>query len=127
MSTINHTEIQQAMYWLLNASIGLSSKCLMATLLNGRKVDGREWDTTFHPHDPGDLSRCIALLENVPSFRTKLDIMKNVSPYWAVLVEHWDELESLLSEEHTHITSKAPKTYARMQELFRPIELRHTR
>lgn len=123
----NQIEIQHAMYWLLNANIGLSSKCLMATLLNGGKVEGREWDTTFHPHDPSDLSRCIALLDNVPSFRTKLDIMKSISPYWAVLVENWAELETLLREEKTHITAKAPETYARMQELFKSIELGHTK
>ena len=34
------TEIQKAMYWLLNGNTGMSSECLMATMLNGGPVEG---------------------------------------------------------------------------------------
>lgn len=114
------TEIQQAMSWLLNANTGMSSECLMATMLNGGPVEGITRETCFHPHDPSDFNRCVELLKAVPSFRERLDLMKGVSNKWAVLVEHWDELENLLNEETKN--RSAPKTYARMKELLMHVE-----
>lgn len=114
------TEIQKAMHWLLNGNKGMSSECLMATMLNGGPVEGKAWETHFHPRDPSDFKRCVDLLNAVPTFRITLDVMKQVSKQWAVLVEHWDELETLLNEEIPQ--RSAPKTYARMKELFRLVE-----
>ena len=115
------TEVQKSMHWLLNANTGMSSKCLMATLLNGGPVAGKAWETNFHPHDPADFERCVGLLNAVPEFRERLGQMKTVSKHWAVLVDHWDELEALLAEEIPQ--RSAPKTYARMKELFKSVEV----
>ena len=114
------TEIQKAMHWLLNCDTGMSSECLMATMLNGGKVKGITRETCSHPHDPSDFKRCVDLLNAVPTFRITLDVMKQVSKQWAVLVDHWDELETLLNEEIGQ--RSAPKTYARMKELFKLTE-----
>lgn len=46
--------------------------------------------------------------------------MKVVSKYWAVLVDHWDEIEILLNEEVKQ--RFAPKTYDLMKELFKLVE-----
>ena len=113
------TEIQKAMHWLLNGNTGMSSECLMATMLNGGPISGG-YASRFHPHDSGDFKRCIDLLNAVPTFRITLDVMKQVSKQWAVLVDHWDELELLLNEEIPR--HSAPKTYARMKELFKLAE-----
>ena len=114
------TEIQKAMHWLLNCDTGMSSECLMATMLNGGPVEGKAWETHFHPRDPSDFKCCVDLLNAVPTFRITLDVMKQVSKQWAVLVDHWDELELLLNEEIPR--HSAPKTYARMKELFKLAE-----
>lgn len=114
------TEIQKAMHWLLNGNTGMSSECLMATMLNGGPVEGKAWETHFHPRDPSDFKRCVDLLNAVPTFRITLDVMKQVSKQWSVLVEHWGELESLLNDELKQ--HSAPKTYKRMKELFELVE-----
>ena len=115
------TEIQQAMSWLLSGHTGLSSECIMATLLSGGKVNGADWyHSTAYPRDPSDFKRCVELLKAVPSFRERLDLMKGVSNKWAVLVEHWDELENLLNEEIKN--RSAPKTYDRMKQLLMHVE-----
>lgn len=96
--SIDKSVISKAMSWLLNARTGKSSKCMMATILNGGLISGDDWNTRFHPLDPSDFKRCIGLLNHVPEFRSKINIMKDVSPCWAILVEHWDELESMINE-----------------------------
>ena len=113
------TEIQKAMHWLLNGNTGLSSECMMATLLSGQPVEGN-YKASFHPSDPADFERCVGLLNAVPTFRVTLDVMKQVSKQWAILVEHWDDLENLLNQEISQ--RSAPKTYARMKELFASVE-----
>lgn len=116
------TEIQQAMAWLLSGSTGLSSECIMATLLCGEKVKNTDlYRAAAYPRDPSDFKRCVDLLNTVPSFRTRLHIMKSVSKKWEVLVEHWDELEAMLSEE-IKTGYSAPKLYARMKELLINVE-----
>lgn len=117
------TEVQKAMHWLFNGKTGMSSECLMATMLNGGGVLGRDYKARFHPHDPSDFKRCVGLLNAVPTFRVTLNLMKDVSKEWSVLVDHWDELEVLLAEE-IHQQS-APKTYARMKELFESVKTDH--
>lgn len=115
------TEIQKAMRWLLNANTGMSSECLMATMLNGGPVEGKDWKSWFSPADPSDFKRCVDLLNAVPEFRERLSVMKGVSKSWSILVDHWDELEALLNEEIPQ--RSAPKTYARMKELFKSVEV----
>lgn len=116
------TEIQKAMHWLLNANTGLSSECLMATMLNGGPVEGKSWETHFHPRDSGDFNRCVGLLDAVPEFRERLDLMKQISKEWAILVEHWEELEELLKADKQINPRSAPQTYVRMKELFKLVE-----
>lgn len=65
---------------------------------------------TQHPLDPSDLCRCLKVSPRTPKH------MRDRSPEWRVLVDHWDELAELLHEEHPN--GRATKTYARMKELF---------
>lgn len=66
---------------------------------------------TDYPHDPSDLCRCLYVSPSAPTH------MRSRSRIWSVLVDHWDELAALLRQEHRD--GRAPKTYARMQQLFR--------
>lgn len=107
--------------WLANGERGVSSETIV------HHVTGLEMGRTFMsapPLDPGDLARCVKLLERcpelVPGFREK---MPKVSGEWARLVEHWDELVSLLDSEvpgwRTGSRGVARKTYDMMHDLSR--------
>ena len=102
---------QKANEWLKNGERGVSSETILS-VMEGVSVT-REF---CHPYDPSDFYRCCCLLEAVPEYRARLNEMAVVSKEWAVLVEHWDELESLLKTERE--TRSAPKTYEKMQRLF---------
>lgn len=105
--------------WLRTGERGVSSNCIVEVMegfpigtLTGR------WPTR-HPHDPSDLRRCILLVDAVPGYRDRLSEMALVSREWAAIVNHWDELVTLLREEigvdlgYGH----ARRTYDRMHEL----------
>ncbi|WP_313043235.1 hypothetical protein [Acinetobacter sp.] len=122
MSHLSQESLSQAMHWLVNGSTGLSSKCLLATIINGGPVLGG-YDSKFHPHDPSDLQRCIGLLNSAPELRNHLHMMKKVSKEWKVLIEHWTELEASYElETGGNKFQKASKTYALMQDLFKSLE-----
>jgi hypothetical protein len=67
---------------------------------------------TDYPHDPGDLGRCLQVSPSAPKH------MRTVSPVWAALVDHWQELADTFADEKTEGTGRAPRTYARMRELI---------
>lgn len=93
--TLSLETISQAMHWLVNGRTGMSSTCMLATIINGGPVAG----TTYHPCDPADFKRCVGLLNAVPEFRNRLHVMKSISKHWANLVDHWDEIEKQMLEE----------------------------
>lgn len=105
--------------WLATGERGLSSETIVSHL-TGQPVGRTErfrWGPQY-PHDPADLRRCVQLLDTVPLARTVFPAMRTASPVWAVLVDHWDELESLLREEMAEPGPNAPRTYDRMRELI---------
>ena len=122
MSHLSQETLSQAMHWLVNCRTGLSSKCMLATIVNGEPIIGG-MDATFHPHDPSDLQRCISLLNSAPELRDHLYVMKKVSKEWKVLIEHWTELEASYElETGGNKFQKASKTYALMQDLFKSLK-----
>lgn len=96
--------------WRRTDHVGASSDFMAAKLGNAGIRD------YAHPHDPSDFGRCLTLLEAAPELREKLPQMAQESKQWAALVAHWSELEALWAEESP--TGKAPKLYAKMQELL---------
>lgn len=100
---------QRALRWALTGRVGASSRTLAAAM------SGLENDAS-HPWDASDLLRCIWLLKEIPEWRATLGEMAKVSRYWAALVPHWNELESLMERGATE------RTYARMQAIFAPVE-----
>lgn len=56
------------------------------------------------------------MLEAIPEWRGRIHEAADLSPQWAVLLEHWDELEALYREEEP--SGIAPRCYARMKELI---------
>ena len=113
MTDFDLTHINKINVWLRDGDVGTSSAAIV-TKLTGLNLC--KSDHMFAPSDPSDLLRCIKLLECIPEFKPRLVEMSGVSDRWKVIVDNWDELESILLEEVP--TGKAPKTYMRMTELF---------
>lgn len=104
--------------WLVNGRVGLSSKA-MACAIAGVEIDDKH-DRVFHPRDPDDLNRCIQFLIWAPEARNHFDKVAKLSPTWAKLVIHWNEVESCFLDEVGLNWSKAksaPKTYELMKLL----------
>ena len=102
--------------WLAVGERGLSSEAIALTALGGRPTGFRaSW-----PLDPGDLRRCLLLLEEAPeTLEDGLLVLAKRCPKWAALVNIWDRLsETLRSEigETLPPRGAAPRTYALMQE-----------
>lgn len=105
--------------WLQRGDRGVSSETIVE-VLEGLPIGtlvGR--NTGRCPQDPSDFRRCVLLLRAVPSYRARLGELASVSPGWAALVEHWQELEDLLSEEigPALVSGQAERTYQRMRAL----------
>ena len=83
---------QKANEWLKSGERGVSSETILSVMEDINVVMYRS-----HPYDPSDFYRCCLLLESVPEYRARLNEMALVSKEWAILVEHWDELESLVA------------------------------
>jgi len=105
----------QILTWFAMGRVGLSSKA-MAVCMAG--LDPKD---KSHPHDPDDFNRCLLFLDSVPEARGHLDKLRNFSPEWDSLVDHWAEIEvEFLREaglDWCH-GKRAPKTYAIMAEVL---------
>jgi hypothetical protein len=90
---VTDTENRKVLRWLLSRDTGASSKFL-ASVTTG--IPGERHGS--HPYDTDDFGRCVRLLERVPSLRAKLHRMKRHGYVWSMLVNEWDQLESLYKE-----------------------------
>jgi hypothetical protein len=96
--------------WMLSGDTGISSKTMVA------RFEGTSCQWRGYPHDPDDLGRCIRLLRAVPEYLPRLPEMRAEGPVWAALVDAWWELSDLFLQEEP--SGRAPKCYARMQEII---------
>lgn len=100
--------------WLKIGERGMSSDAMCKTIFGIPSSAG-----TDHPHDPDDLSRCIKFLDAACSEGAdRLELaaqMREVSPEWHALAEHWQEIEeSFVAEEG----NRKPETYKLMKRLL---------
>ena len=105
--------------WLANGETGASSKTMAFA------VSGIKYKYATHPHDPADFNRCLMLVEAEPMVCNSFPKIRELSPEWAVIIDHWDELERLFLDEAGRDWSKAnraPKTYERMTQLLRGMQ-----
>lgn len=112
--------------WISYGERGLSSEAIVYRL-TGVHLSGRHWSGKDHPADPSDFRRCEILLREVPLARVVFSAMRDVSPTWARFVDAWDDLVALAEEECPGIFDgaangrSAPRLYAQMQDVRRPI------
>lgn len=106
--------------WLRGTDTGMSSLTLFCALAEGDVLAEARSKMRFSPsipYDPDDFGRCHRLLEAVPEWRGRLHEVAAKHQQWAKLVEAWPELTALYLEELP--TGRAPRLYARMNELER--------
>lgn len=116
----NFVLTDNAVQWLASGEKGISS-CTIFEVLTG--LPAGYSSSRSHPRDPDDFKRCERLLRQCPELRERLEEMRAVSPDWANLVDHWDELVAIIEEETPGILSgernhgSAPKAYLIMKNL----------
>lgn len=87
------SEGERAMFWLHNGDRGGSSETMFAVIGNFPTV--RRASEYVHPSDPDDFKRSMKLLKCIPQWRSRLDLMKAVSPIWERLVDNWEKLTAM--------------------------------
>jgi len=107
------SERNRAIWWIskMNGEHGVSSEVMWRIFFHGTARIG---DDSIHPSDPDDFRRCHLLLEAVPEWRDRMDLLKPLSPVWARLVENWDKLTEMLKEQ---MAGKKNDMYKFMKEL----------
>lgn len=98
--------------WLRNGERGSSSEAMCKSIFGVPESAGKD-----HPHDPDDLRRCVEFLEQTEA-SDMVHGMRVVSPQWAALVDHWDELVGLLRQEMADPKGRARQTYERMKAVL---------
>jgi hypothetical protein len=101
---------KRALAWAIGRDTGSSSKAIMA-VMTGNKPESRH----DYPSDGSDLGRCLRLLDLIPEWKPRMGEMRAISPQWAALVDHWDELSAKHAAKH-------PRLYERMRDILRAIE-----
>lgn len=107
---------RSVLMWLTTGERGISSNTIVQHL-TGYPALG-SWGGS-HQLDPGDLRRCMLLLDACPELhRPFVERMAEASPVWARLVEVWDDLCEQLGYEMA-AGVRAPVTAAAMDAVER--------
>lgn len=96
--------------WLLNGDRGRSAETVAKQLFGFPKTVRSD-----HPHDGGDLGRCLALLEQTNSLAC-IQELAAISPGWARLVPHWTVLIEAYRAEAA--SGRTPGTNALLDTLL---------
>lgn len=78
--------------WLASDDTGMSSK-FMAAVLGG--IGGKY----AYPHDSKDFGRCVRLLDAVPEFRERMEMLRTHGKQWGNLLDCWDKAENAYRDE----------------------------
>jgi hypothetical protein len=95
--------------WIAGPDTGMSSKTIWCVMM------GAYCREPYTPADPSDFGRCYRLLKAFPEWRERMPEVAVKHPEWGPLVREWAALTALYEEELPK--DRAPKLYARMQEL----------
>lgn len=85
-----------ALDWLSHGSRGISSNTIFSHVTG---LDVLHGTAASHPHDPADFRRCRLLLDQVTEVAVGFHKMRTLTPTWAALVDHWDELCQIMDKE----------------------------
>lgn len=113
---------RKAVKWLLSGEHG-SSSMFMFAITTGATLDQVERRSVAWPWDADDFRRCALLWDQVPEVRENLDKMREVNSIWCRLVEQWDDLIELLTQDYPGWrkgigSSKGRSLYQRIKEII---------
>ena len=100
--------------WLRDGDRGKSSNAMCKRFFGVPQSAGND-----HPHDPDDLSRCIAFLDHTQS-HGRIYLMRDVSLQWSALVDAWTEIVDAYACEKAN--AKFSKTYKLMRDTINHAE-----
>lgn len=89
--------IQRMTEWIASHRVGISSKTMWSALMNV------PCDRDDHPYDADDFSRCYDLYKFAELTKENLQAVVAAYPYYAPIVERWDELCSLYEQGNYHV------------------------
>jgi hypothetical protein len=96
--------------WWRSWDTGESSKTIWRVMMGQNVTMGAT------PCDPSDFGRCYRLLAAFPAWRERLDEMRKIRG-WSALVDAWPKLEALFVEESP--SGQGPKLFAAIQTCAR--------
>lgn len=111
---------QRTAQWLAEGEVGASSRAMALYIAFDVKAKH-----SSPPYDPADFDRCLRYLEMVPEARPHIYRMADLSPQWAAIAKHWDEIERSHLDEVGLGWSKgriASRTYDLMKSVLRSAE-----
>lgn len=104
--------------WLASGDTGVSSKAIMLWLSAQAKC--KTWGAET-PADPGDLGRCLRLLERIPEWKPRMAEMAEAGGLWPTYAARWEDMAGMMRDEVGIDWSKgkqAPRTFALMQRVY---------
>lgn len=102
--------------WLLDGDVGMSSRAIYCHMTGAPDKEGY-----CYPRDPGDLNRCLLLLELIPEWQPRMSEMAAHGKQWAGLANNWSELTGCFINEvglDWCNGKRAPDTYALMKQVM---------
>lgn len=112
---------QKVLLWLGDGEVGLSSKAMAFAAIDMPLPEMTFGEHVAHPRDPDDLRRCLLLCRRIPELENHLDLVAELSPSWARLIENWTTLKKMFEREcglDLQHGRSAPETYDLMQTLI---------
>ncbi len=106
----------QLIAWFLSGDVGTSSETIVAAYFDFNHQGG-----ISHPHDAGDLGRCIKLLNEVPILNDSLPRLAELDPHWKALFVNWKSLKKAYYMEvgaNKSGDKSHDKVYDMMQDIF---------
>jgi hypothetical protein len=98
--------------WIVNGSVGISSKTIWA-VLQGIETNGDK------PYDPDDFSRCYKLVKECNILQEDLEKVARTLPYWKPYIDNWEKLTEMYeqNDKENWVNSKKIGMYELMQRL----------
>lgn len=92
------TNYQPEQRWWAGLDVGLSSATIFAVLAKDSNVQRQAaaYSNGAVPHDADDLSRCLQLIEEFPTWKEELHKVATAHPNtkWPKIIAKWDELKN---------------------------------
>ena len=85
--------------WLNSGKCGLSSHTMYLWFIDSKCSECDVIHQKSHPRDYDDFGRCIGLLEYVPEWKDRLDVLRQISPIWNQLIDNWTNLSNMYEQE----------------------------